>query len=467
MLPYLYKKFNLPLALFIELIKKRPVSILAVCLISFTLVWKSYSSGSWRNNRSIIHDITSYYSYLPAAFIYQDFKFNYRYDLPADEPVDHLWVNEKGDTVFQKMSIGLSYFYMPTFFIAHWYTLHFTDHNANGFSKPYQMALNMNTLFFGLLSLLVLWSLGNKLFSDTVTAISLILLYLGTNLMYYISCAPGLSHPYSLLLVSLMLLFSIHFYESKKRSYFYLICFVVGLAVLVRPTNAILALFPLIYGLNKNNRVLTISTLRQAKPLLIGAMLFLLPWIPQVVYWKYATGSFIFYSYDQEGFFFNKPHIIEGLIGYRKGWLVYSPMMVLALVGLFVSRSYSTIKKPLMLIFPLFMFVVFSWWCWWYGGSFGSRVMIETYPFLLIGLASFVQLILSKKWYIKLPATFVISFFLLLNFHQTRQYTIGMMHWDSMTKEAYWSIFMEDTPPDNFQDLLEHPDYKKAMIEGE
>lgn len=467
MLLYLYIKFNHLSVLFIELIKKRPISVLAMLLIAFTLSWKSYTSGSWRSNRSIIHDITSYYSYLPAAFIYQDFKFNYRYDLPQDEPVDHLWVNEKGDTVFQKMSIGLSYFYTPSFLIAHWYTSNFSDHNANGFSKPYQMALNINTLFFGLLSLLIMWSLGNRLFGDLVTAISLILLYLGTNLMYYIACAPGLSHPYSMLLIALVMLFTLFLYENGKRYYFYLICFFVGLAVLVRPTNAILCLFPLIYGLHGKNRTLTIELLKQPASLLVGALLFLLPWIPQMIYWKYATGSYIFYSYDQEGFFFNKPHIIDGLLGYRKGWLVYSPMMALALLGLFINRSYSTIKKTLVWIFPPFIFIVFSWWCWWYGGSFGSRVMIETYPLLFIGLAGFTKELIQSKWYIKIPSSLLICFLLLLNFHQTRQYTIGMMHWDSMTKEAYWSIFMQDTPPDGFQELLKHPDYKLAMKEGE
>lgn len=467
MLTCQFIEFSRLSALYIDLLKKRPISVIAVLVIAFTLTWKSYSSGSWRNNRSIIHDITSYYSYLPAAFIYDDFKFNYRYDLPQDEPVDHLWVNESGDTVFQKMSIGLAYFYTPTFLVAHWYTKNYTDHNANGFSKPYQMALNINTLLFGLISSLVLWALGNRLFGDLITAISLIMLYLGTNLMYYISCAPGLSHPYSLLLISLIYLFSLYYYDKPKRSLFWLICFIAGLAVLVRPTNLILCLFPILLGLLPQNRKVLFDSLKQVNLLLIGAFLFLLPWIPQFIYWKFATGHFIFYSYDQEGFFFTKPHIIEGLFGYRKGWLVYSPMMILAILGLFLNKNYSQLKKPLLIILPLFIFIVFSWWCWWYGGSFGSRVMVETYPLLFIGLLGFTKWVIRSSWIVKIPSIAVISFFLLLNFHQTRQYTIGMMHWDSMTKEAYWSIFMEDTPPSNFQELLDHPDYKKAMKEGE
>ncbi len=465
MLNCLYIKFKHPLTLFIKIIKNSPFSALAVVLIAILLVLQSYRIGTWRTNRSIIHDITSYYSYLPAAIIYKDFEFNYRYSLPENEPLDHVWVNTRGDSVFQKMSIGLAYFYSPTFILAHWYTKNFTAFNANGFSKPYQMAMNINTLIFGLLGLLVCWMLCRKLFNDVVAAICLICLYAGTNLLYYISGAPGLSHPYSFLLISLIYLLSILFYTSPKRYLLFIISILIGLAVLVRPTNAILCLFPLLYGFS--HKKVLIKLLSDYRNYLLFCIGFAICWIPQFIYWKYASGHFFFYSYDEEGFFFSKPHILDGLFSYRKGWLLYTPMMAFAIIGLFINKRNAALKKPLIMIFPIFLFVVFSWWCWWYGGSFGSRVMIESYPLLIVGLGGFIEYVIRAKWLFKIPLGLCLIFCIYLNFNQTWQYSLGMLHWDSMSKNAYWSIFLKETPPDNFQELLEHPDYKTAMKEGE
>lgn len=437
---------------------------MVVCVL---LLIKSYQIGSWRNNRSIIHDITSYYCYLPAAFIYDDFTFNYRYQLPENEPLDHVWVNVKGDTVFQKMSVGMSYFYAPSFLIAHWYTKYFTNYNANGFSKPYQMAMNMNTLFFGLLSVFLTALLALRFFEDHVAAAVTLLMFAATNLLYYISGAPGMTHPYSYFLLVLLYLFTLEYFRSKKPWQFMFLAFCIGLMALVRPTNLILALFPLLYGLNPENRKTLMSAFRQPFNYILFAFFFLIPWVPQFIYWDYATGDWLFYSYDEERFFFNKPHVFDGLFSYRKGWFVYTPVMAVAALGLLFTKKYRAHRWPLLVIFPLFAFVVFSWWCWWYGGSLGSRAMIEFYPFMLLGLGVVVQFTIDVKWYAKIPLVAVLLFTMVLNFNQTTQYSIGMLHWDSMSKASYWSIFLKDTPPDNFNELLEAPDYKKAIKEGE
>ena len=46
------------------------------------------------------------------------------------------------------------------------------------------------------------------------------------------------------------------------------------------------------------------------------------------------------------------------------------------------------------------------------------------------------------------------------------QYREGSIHWDSMTKEAYWASFGKLHIPKNFEKMLKHPDYDKAK-EGE
>ena len=52
---------------------------------------------------------------------------------------------------------------------------------------------------------------------------------------------------------------------------------------------------------------------------------------------------------------------------------VYSPIMILSLIGLPLMTKYKE-KEGLMaiVIFTFInMWIIFSWWCWWWGGSFG------------------------------------------------------------------------------------------------
>jgi hypothetical protein len=141
--------------------------------------------------------------------------------------------------------------------------------------------------------------------------------------------------------------------------------------------------------------------------------------------------------------------------------------MFIALLGFFIKQKNTQIMKAFLVMLPLFVFVVFSWWCWWYGGSLGSRVMIDTYPFMAIGLGLIIKRALRSTLLLKISLSFALLFCVVLNLNQTWQYSLGMLHWDSMTKPAYQSIFLKDVPPTNFQELIKAPDYEAAKLNGE
>ena len=48
----------------------------------------------------------------------------------------------------------------------------------------------------------------------------------------------------------------------------------------------------------------------------------------------------------------------------------------------------------------------------------------------------------------------IIGFFVFLNLFQTRQYREGFMHFDGMTKESYWAIFLKSDRPENLDELF-------------
>ena len=57
------------------------------------------------------------------------------------------------------------------------------------------------------------------------------------------------------------------------------------------------------------------------KLLVVSILLGLMVLLPQLCYWKYITGDWVFNSYVGEHFYFNKPKVMEFLFSYRKGWL--------------------------------------------------------------------------------------------------------------------------------------------------
>jgi hypothetical protein len=165
-----------------------------------------------------------------------------------------------------------------------------------------------------------------------------------------------------------------------------------------------------------------------------------------------------------EGFFFNSPHISDGLFSYRKGWFVYTPIMVFAVLGLFtMKKAAAAYRLPLILTLLVLIYVIFSWWCWWYGGSFGSRVMIDYYGLLALPLATFFQHTIYRSCWVKAMVSLLAVFFIFLNFFQMNQYTRSLLHYDSMSKDLYWSIFLTKNRPADYQDNMDIPDYTKAL----
>ena len=304
-------------------------------------------------------------------------------------------------------------------------------------------------------------------FKDTVVSITLVAVALGTNLYFYSVNEPGMSHAFNFCLFAVFLFLLIRFLGNPNYLSAALLGLSGGMIVLVRPSNGIILVLILLWEIGTwKGFVQRIRFLVSSYPkFILMAVCFLIMLIPQILYWKYTTGHYLFYSYNDEGFFFNDPQFINGLFSYRKGWLVYTPVMIFALAGLVVTIFTRRSMFYSILVFTLLnLYIVFSWWCWWYGGSFGQRSMIDSYAILALPFAAFTEWISGKKWYLRSAFLIICAFFIFLNLFQTRQYYIGSIHWDSMSKGAYWDSFLRLKPSVRFQGLLQHPDYEQAKL---
>lgn len=430
------------------------------------IIYNVFNIHYWTHDKRIIyHDAISYYSYLPATFIYKDLTLSF-IDHKTQEDKYLFWPVKTPDNKYViKMSMGLAYLYAPFFFLGH-ISAGFQDATMDGFSTPYKFWLVMGSLFYLALGLFFIRKVLEMFFKQWVVSFTIILIVLGTNFYVYATIDPTMPHVYNFFLFSWFLYLTIKWYKNPSFEKAMLLGLIAGLISLIRPSNIIILLILLLWDVKSGNELLLRIKFYLKRPavIFILAFCFLIIWIPQFFYWKTATGHWLYYSYQDEGFFFLKPQIWKGLFGFRKGWFVYTPVMLFAMAGIIMSfKLFKQFFFPIVFYQLINIYIILSWWCWWYGGSYGNRAFIDSYVLLAIPLAVFLSWLFKQKKIVKIFSNAILILLILLNLFQVRQYYGGVLHYDSMTWKAYQKIWLKSHTTYEYFDSLEHPDYEKAV----
>lgn len=426
--------------------------LVVVCVAVFL------SSRFWVKKPVIDWDITLYYSYLPALFIYEDLKFEKE---PSPEwGKRHFGLKQDAEgNRYSKMTGGLAVLYSPFFFAAHAFASASESYPADGFSVPYRFGLLFSLLSFTLLGLYFLKEYLKNYVSPALASLSAVLIFAGSNLPYYSFVEP-MSHAYNFALISFILWFFEGYRKNPRLSKAVLLGLLAGLLIWIRPTNALFLLYPV--GLLIWTKPLSSKEWWQHGIAVVLSLLIAIS--PQLFYWHYMTGHWVVYSYDEEGFFFANPQIWDGLFSYRKGWFVYSPLLLLALPGF--ALGFRRFKKEISLslaLLSLVLWVHFSWWCWWYGGGFGARSLIDYLPFMAVGLALSLEYLQRQNKLLKVVGFSLVLFLAAWSVFMNKQYKSGIFHWDSMSKTLFWKQFWKDHHVANWNDYLDPPDYDAAL----
>jgi len=430
--------------------------VVALCVARFAV--PDLNMLSW--------DVFGYYLYLPAAFIYNDLYL-----------LDHSWLNavinqyETTATLYQavqiengnwvmKYSMGMAVLYSPFFFIAHLLAGPL-GYPADGFSAPYQILQIIGGLMYALIGLWFLMKVLRHFFDEVVSAIVLILIVLGTN-YFQLTAFDGtlLSHNYLFTCYAMLLLFTIRWHQHQKAGWAIAIGLLCGLITLVRPAELVCVIIPVLWGVHSRQSLEAKVQLVRANlgQLTLAVLTAILVGIPQIIYWYAVSGKWLFYSYTNagEGFEFLSPYTWQYLFSFRKGWLIYTPLMVFALAGFYwLYRKNKTVFVPFLLFILLDLWIVSSWTTWWYaGGSFSARSMVPAYTLLAIPLGYFVLWIKGLRLEFRIGGI-VLGFALIaLNLFQTWQFRAGIITKETMTMDYYLATFARCSVSDSDKSLL-------------
>lgn len=418
----------------------------------------------WQNSGSesiISWDVYGYYLYLPAFFIYDDLEklsfvetINQQYHLVGEN--FELTKLPNGNATGQ-YSLGWAFFHSPAFALGHLAAL-LSNHPTDGFSIPYQIALNLYGIAIAYLGILLSFFNLRNYFSFNVSALSVLFLLLGTNALNYFAIDSAHTHGPLFFLYALLIFTTISWHKRPSLIKSILIGIVGGLMCTMRPTEILALLIPLFWGIGNWQGLLKRARFFKSNGLMFaGSILsFLLFPAIQLWYWKIVTGQLLFYSYAGQTFSWLHPHIFDVLFSYRKGWLLYTPFALLFLIGFpFLFKKSPKLFYCISIFFLLNFYIVSAWDIWWYGGSLGQRALVQSYALLLFPLSALLQEAFKAYWSKIILGIFCIGAIAHnLMFHY-KAHSSAPFEAEAMTAAFFKRTYFEFKPNPEFYKLLD------------
>jgi hypothetical protein len=421
-------------------IRKTLVFSIIVIIISFT----AYKNAEHPIIRS---DGEGYYSYLPSFIIFHDKNFqktNTLSDVYNQKIVNAGFCREQDGKRINQFTCGLALIWSPVFLIVYGIESAL-GHSVDGYGSAFQFGVTLMSvlfLFFGIIALYG-WLRSYKL-GEWPVRFAIIAIVGATNLFYYAFYEPSMSHVYSFALISMFLFFGRQYFINGKSSKLIYAAVTLGLIILIRPANSfILILLPLLAGGNKLLLIKLKETFRyKRKALVIATLCLFLIWGIQAEIWHLQTGKWIIDSYKNQGFHWLEPHMWLILFGFRKGLLIYTPLILFSMAGIFILLRKRVGGVWALLVFlSVFIYLVSCWWSWWYGMSFGHRAFVDILAVFALPLAFLFAGIHKRSTGFILAIIVVIL--MVINHIQTYQYRYYILHWDQMTLKKYCKVFLK------------------------
>jgi hypothetical protein len=400
-------------------------------------------------NRAIVHSLNSdaqgYYAYLPTAFIYGDWKFDYyttiaesygkEYPMPS-------FLNGTDVGMVNKYYCGVAILQAPFFLLA-MANAALTGTPLDGFSPMFTTWLQVGVMFWVMLGLWALFAWLREEIGGGWASVTLVLLFLGTNLFYYTAFEFMMAHAYAFSVVSI---FCLAVYRASRGSsrYHLLAAACGGLLIVIRPTDTLVALaIPFIAG-SKEHCTTWWKSLWTLRMVVVAAFMIAIPIALQSLAYTAQTGEAWVYAYGGEGFDFLHPRFWEVLFGWRVGLFIYAPALLLALLGIGLMMRKAIFQSRAWLLFILLnTWVISSWWAWHYEGTFGMRPYIDFLPLFALPMGWFFVAASKNAQRIAMAAA---AFFIFLAQFQSWQRFEVIIPWSHMTREKYATLFLESNP---------------------
>ena len=294
----------------------------------------------------------------------------------------------------------------------------------DGFSLPYRIAMALGTAIYGFLGLWLSFSIARKYVLEKWALLATLGIWFATALPVYMYFNPAWSHAHSVFAVALFLWYWHRTRASRSVSQWALLGLIAGLMLDVYFSNGVFLLLPLLDAVRSYASRLrplnSASLLRQFAAHCLFLFLIAIGVLPTLITRRIVFGGFFrFGSYGGVPWQWSAPFWRDVLFSSDHGLLSWTPLLILALVGLLLGlldRRSRSVAACFALVSAAFYYV-FSSYPYWDGmASFGNRFFLSLTPIFVFGLAILFQRVdlrlRSPRWLFPAAAALVAAFVL-------------------------------------------------------
>jgi MFS family permease len=285
--------------------------------------------------------------------------------------------------------------------------------DADGFSAPYRITMVFATAIYGFLGLLLAFRLARQYVEERWALLATLSIWWASSLPVYMYFNPSWSHAHSAFVVALFLWYWHKTRSSRSLAQWLILALITGLMLNVYYPNAMVlavlaveALRQYLSAFRRDTQAGVSASPRVSELLtrhfLFGAVILicLLP--------TFITRYLIYGSPFESGYIPFKewnwfsPHFFSVLFSSDHGLIAWTPILLLAIIGLFLFwRRQPLFGGPLLAGFLAFYLFISCYPDWDGISSYCNRFFVSLTPLFILGLAVFfdraAQLFRSRR----------------------------------------------------------------------
>ena len=367
-------------------------------------------------------DGVGYYAYARAPLIEHNLDFTHDYQ-SANESFREARCDENGQPrqdfrtrtghLENHFSVGPAMLWSPFLLMAHGGVLLVRELGssvaADGFSAPYRYAMAFGTCLYGFLSLLFSFRLACKYVGPAWSFLATLAIWWASSLPVYMYFNPSWSHAHSAFVVGVFLWYWDATRDQRNLAQWLLLGLIVGLMLDVYFTNLMAVSVLAVEAVQQYVHVL--ASRRSSSPnflellsrYLAFGLVVCIVMIPTFLSrWIVYGGPFESGYVSIRDYLWRSPACLSVLFSSNHGLLVWTPLLGLAILGLFFfAFRLPKVGMPFLAALVAFYFFISVYPDWAGISSYGNRFFVSLTALFIVGLSVFldrvVQLFRSPK----------------------------------------------------------------------
>lgn len=313
----------------------------------------------------------------------------------------------------------------------------------DGLALPFKLSAGVAGIAYSVAGVWLCYDLARRLYPAAAAFWATLTLWLAGSALYYSLVSPTYSHVTSLFAVAL---FAHTWHRTRGRDdmrRFALLGVLGGLAALVRSQDAIILIIPgieLLAGIRDRRWSFGGACVRLAILCTAWGVAF----SPQIWAWQTIYGTPLLNPHGGSSYFgWTRPPILETLFSMRQGLVSWTPVVLLAAIGLprLVKRD-ELLGWTAVVTLLLALYVNAA--AGWAGAGFGGRRFVGYMPMLVVGLSALLATpaAASRPTLVRTASVVLIGCNLLFLL-QYQLFMRGLLHIVPTYPDDAWAVFVE------------------------